>query len=158
MLCFYLDSQTCRKAWYFLVWSWGNARHPPSSARSSQLSQKVCGVKGTQRISSMGESLISVQFLFSFHFPLFPLSSLVSEAASQEPFRYLQLSSRLPAELGISSCNGDGKVLWMWCLENLSVCLSPSGCSSDAAPHFLCCCTLLCPIWNFLSTLLNVVS
>uniref|UniRef100_A0A8C8AYC3 MAX interactor 1, dimerization protein n=1 Tax=Otus sunia TaxID=257818 RepID=A0A8C8AYC3_9STRI len=71
---------------------------------------------------------------FSFHFPLFPLSSLVSEAASQGPFRHLQSGSRLPAELGITGCNGsthnelekNRRAHLRLCLERLKV-LIPLG-------------------------------
>lgn len=61
---------------------------------------------------------------FSFDFPLFLLSSLVSEAASQGSFRHLQSGSRLTAELGISSCFVYGRGFVTWCLENLGVWVS----------------------------------
>lgn len=91
---------------------------------------------------------------FSFHFPLFPLSSLVSEAISQRPFIYLQPSSRLEAAavMGMVRHFGHG-IFHIW----VSGFLCSSGYSSDAA-HFLCRCTLFCYIWNFFYMLLNPIT
>lgn len=56
---------------------------------------------------------------FSFHFPLFLLSSLVSGAASQG-----QSGSRFLAELGVSSYGEYGKAFWTCYLGNLGVWVS----------------------------------
>lgn len=164
MFCFcffFLDTQACGKACYFLVWYWGNARHPPSSARSPQLSREACVVKGTQRTyySVPWGRVWSLSSFFPFvflssHYPplclrLLPkgLSDIYSPGAG-----CLQ-SLESAAVMGMVRHFGHS-VLKTW----MSGFLCTSGCSSDVPPCFLCSCALLCLIWNFFSTLLNPIA
>lgn len=132
MFCFYLGSQACGKAFVF----WSNPGEIPSilpaalGALSSPRRPMLLRALKESIAQFHGGGFDLCPVYFSFHFPLFPLSSLVSGAASQGPFRHLQSSSRLLAELGVSSCDEYGRGFWTCYLGNLAVLavLCPSGC------------------------------
>lgn len=126
VFCFYLGSQACRKP---VVFSSNPGEIPSilpaalgalSSPRRPMLLRAL--KESIAQFHGGGFDLCPVSF--SFHFPLLPLSSLVSEAASQGPFRHLQSGSRLLAELGVSSCYEYGKAFWTCYLGNLGVWVS----------------------------------
>lgn len=97
----------------------------------------------------MGEGLISVQFLFPFiflssHYPPLCLRLLPKGLSDiYSPVAGCLQCLESAAVVGMVRHFGHGV---------LKICVSgflyPSGYSSDAAPHFLCC-SLFCPIWNF---------
>lgn len=106
----------------------------------------------------MGEGLISVQFLFRFiflssHYP--PLCLALPPKGLSDTYSLLAgCLQSLESAAVMSMVRHFGHViLEIW----VSGFLCPSSCSTGAAPHLLCCCTLIYPYETFLP-LLNPIT
>lgn len=144
MFCFYLGSQACRKP---VLWS--NPGEIPNilpaalGALSSPRRPMLLRTLKKSIARFHGERFDLCPVSFSFHF-LLPIILPCVWGCFPRAF---QPGSRFLAELGVSSCvmsmvrHFGHVILEIW----VSGFLCPSGCSTGAAPHFLCQCTLIYP-------------